>query len=98
MAFLTYQATEEDKQQTNRQTEKITYIIKKGTELINSIVPKVLTPATKQQTKQDPTLTCKYFKCFKSFGNINEILKSEGKKKKDLKQICNICAACHAFI
>jgi hypothetical protein len=94
MAFLTYCATEEDKKQTEQTENKKLYQIKSGLSMLNSIIPKVLTPAE----KQDPTTTCKYYKCFKSFGNINEVLKAEGKKKKDLKQTCKTCQACKCYI
>jgi len=93
MAFKTYQATEEDKQQ---QIEQKTYKFLTGLNLVKSIPVKKL--ETKQETKQGSTLTCIYFKCFKSFGDLNSLLKENNLKKKQLKEKCRICAACHAFI
>jgi hypothetical protein len=98
MAFLTYQATIEDKQQTERQQNKNTYQILKGLNILKSIIPKVLTLPEKQEEKQDPTTTCIYFKCFKNFGDLNSLLKENNMKKKQLKEKCKICAACHAFV
>jgi len=94
MAFLTYAPTTEDKQTENKKL----YQIKSGLSIIKAIIPKVLTLTEKQEIKQDPTTTCIYFKCFKSFGDLNSLLKENNLKKKQLKEKCRICSACHAFI
>jgi len=99
MAFLTYCATEEDKKQTERKQEKKTYIIKKGIEIIKSIIPKVLTVCEQiKEQIEDPADTCIFLKCFKNFGDLNSLLKENNMKKKQLKEKCKICAACHAFV